>query len=44
MVELVAGAGELVIQALLSREPLLEKADHIGVNILENLNAYLHIT
>lgn len=31
MVELVAGAGELVIQALLSREPLLEKADHIGV-------------
>lgn len=25
MVELVAGAGELVIQALLSREPLLDK-------------------
>lgn len=31
MVELVAGAGELVLQALFSREPLLEKADHIGV-------------
>ena len=31
MVELVAGAGELVLQALFSRESLLEKADHIGV-------------
>lgn len=31
MVELVAGAGELVLQALFSREPLLEKADYIGV-------------
>jgi hypothetical protein len=31
MVELVAGAGELVIQALLSREPLLDKIYQIWV-------------
>ena len=31
MVELVAGAGELVIQALLSREPLLDKMYQIRV-------------
>ena len=31
MVELVAGAGELVIQALFSREPLLDKMYQIRV-------------
>ena len=31
MVELVAGAGELVVQALLSREPLLDKIYQIWV-------------
>lgn len=31
MVELVAGAGELVLQALFSREPLLDKMYQIRV-------------
>ena len=31
MVELVTGAGELVVQALLSREPLLDKMYQIRV-------------
>ena len=31
MVELVAGAGELVVQALFSRETILKQANQIGV-------------
>ncbi len=35
MVELVAGAGELVLQALFSRETILKQANQIGVEYVE---------
>ena len=35
MVELVAGAGELVLQALFSRETILKQANQIGVEYVD---------
>ena len=35
MVELVTGAGEMVLQALFSRETILKQANQIGVEYVE---------